>query len=413
MSGSRVLRSRKRKQERETTCGSEHVQSSKRIQGGVPHEFSSNKLQSSASGSPGQNLTGESAQSLTNVQASQAREHQILLESLESLKHSNRQLDQEKSDLINKVSRLEEKFQKSNFTLMHRQFQLSNAEDKAKLFQKTAEDLEAGLEKAKTKHAEDISGLEARVTELSESYNKASIEVTRRIEELSNLRAESMEKDKALKRVQETYQDTVDKLAVKNREASKAEAEIVRLRPFELAVTEHNRALTRLEQGRQDFFRQQQEQLNALTAARNETIRQKGDNIGLRRKNDALNRKVRALETATKKTEARVSQFLLFIMDQIWRQIEAHPQEPGHIVKVSADHATLTQLEDWLQKKLDDIEHELQWYKNEHTTMWNESERLEQLRNEMVSQVVRLSTYNTSELRQSWDQSMVERERRS
>ncbi|KAK2614162.1 hypothetical protein N8I77_001013 [Diaporthe amygdali] len=296
---------------------------------------------------------------------------------------------------------------------MHRQFQLSNAEDRAKLFQKTAEDLEAGLEKAKTKHAEDIRGLEAWVTELSESYNRASNEVAKRIEELSTLRAESMGKNETLKRVQEIHQDTVDKLAVKNREASKAEAEIVRLRPFELAVTEHNRALTRFEQGRQDFFRQQQEPLNALTEARNEIIRQRGDNIGLRRKNDDLDRKVRALETATKETEARVSQFLLFIMDQIWRQIETHPQEPGHIAKVSPDHATLTQLEDWLQKKLDDIENELQWYKDKHTTMWNEPKRLEQLRNEMVSQVVRLSTYNTSELRQSWDQRMVERERRS
>lgn len=296
----------------------------------------------------------EGNKNLAVLQAWHTRDRQILIERLESLRRKNNELEAGTN----------------------------------RLTQTKVQNLESGILKARTEHAEDTNALELRIKKLSESLNKTTTEWTKRGEELNTLRAASSEKDRALQKERENYETTVEALAAKDREASKADAEIARLRQFEYAVTEHDRAVKRLEQGRVEMFRQQKEQLASLTAARTQILLGKEHNRELQRRNEALERRAQASETMKSEDESRFMQFLLSVQAQIGRQIEEPGGELGTVTEIGEpDDATLKQLQDRLQKKLDMIEYELQWYRDDRAKIYDEYRRLEQWRNEMASNV--------------------------
>ncbi|KAL1860516.1 hypothetical protein Daus18300_009148 [Diaporthe australafricana] len=291
-----------------------------------------------------------------------------LIGKLQSLGCLNRQLVEEKKTLVTDVSNRDGWLQRFNMDLTKHRSELRDANAKIKRLQKLVESQEASLQEARAKIAQ---GVEVGVKELSESHSKASAEVP-------------MEHEKALQRAQE-------RIATKIREVADAEAEIARLRPFEHAVAEHDRAMKNLGQGREELSRQLKECMKSLDEAREQVRVQKTDNRALRTRKDALKREVQEQEAVNKEYEARVSQFLLAFIAQIERQIETIPEETGNTTETDgANDTRLKQLEDRLQKKLDRIEHELRWYREQHSAVWNEHERLEQWRAEMVNHVVRM-----------------------
>lgn len=330
----------------------------------------------------------ESTEGLARLRALHTLCQQTLVEELKILETKNEQLEAERSSLAEKLSELMERLQTLDLNFSESQLQLRTAESKISLLQTTTQNLESGVRDTATKHAEDVNTLESTIKELSESLNKATNVVAKQNEELSTLRAASLEKERALQKAQEDHENTAETLSAKICEASKADAEIARLRHFEYAVTEHDRAVKRLEQGREEMFRQQQERLASLAEARRQIILQKDQNIELQRRNEALEREARETETMRREDEARLAQFLLSVETQIGRQIEESGGESISIPYIRRpDDATLKQLEDRLQSKLDMIEHELKWYRDDRATIYNEYRRLEQWRNEMASNV--------------------------
>lgn len=339
-------------------------------------------------------ILDESREILARLQASHDLRQRILVEELKSSRSKNEHLEAEKSNLAENLSELKERLQTLDLNFSQSQLQLRTAESKISLLQTTARSLESGVRDTATKYAEEVNTLEVRIKELSESLKQATMEVAKRDEELSSLRAASLDKERALKKAQENHKTTAEALAAKIRDASKADAEISRLRHFEYAVTEHDKAFKRLEQGREEMFRQQQERLASLTEARTQIIRQRDQNRELQRRNEALERRVQEPETAKRENEARFTQFLLSVETQVGRQIEEPGGDLGAIPEIRRpDDSTLKQLEGRLQKKLDMIEHELKWYRDDRATIYNEYRQLEQWRNEMVSNVAaRLGT---------------------
>lgn len=339
-------------------------------------------------------ILDESRDILARLQASHDLRQRILVEELKSSRSKNEHLEAEKSSLVENLSELKERLQTLGLNISESQLQLRTAESKISLLQTTAQSLESGVRDTATKNAEDVNTLEVRIKELSESLNQATTEVAKRDEELCALRAASLEKERVLQEAQENHKNAAETLAAKICEASKAEAEIARFRHFEYTVTEHDRAVKRLEQGREETFRQQQERLASLTEARTQIIRQRDQNRELQRRIEALERRVQEPETARKEDKARFTQFLLSVETQIGRQIEEPGGDLGAAPEIRRpDDATLKQLEDRLQKKLDMIEHELKWYRDDRATIYNEYRLLEQWRNEMVTNVAaRLST---------------------
>lgn len=330
----------------------------------------------------------ESTEGLARLRALHTLCQQTLVEELKILESKNEQLEAEKSSLAENLFELRERLQTLDLNFLESQLQLRTAESKIISLQTTAQNLESGVRDTATKYAEDVNTLEARIKELSESLKKATTEVAKQDEELSTLRAEATEKERALQRAQQDHESTAETLAAKICEASKADAEIARLRHFEYAVTEHDRAVKRLEQGREEMYRQQQERLASLTEARRHLILQRDQNIELQRRNEALEQRARESETMRREDEARLAQFLLSVETQIGRQIEESGGEAGPMPEIRRpDDATLKQLEDRLQSKLDMIEHELKWYRDDRATIYNEYRRLEQWRNEMASNV--------------------------
>lgn len=256
--------------------------------------------------------------------------------------------------------------------LVKHRSELRHASAKINRLQKIVENQEASLQEGRAKYSQ---GLEARIKELSESHSKASTEA-------------ALKNEQALQKAHETA-------ATKIREAADAEAEIVRLRPLEHALAEHDRHVKSLGQSHEEISRQLRECMQYLTEAREQIRVQKTDNGALRTRKDALKREAQEQESRKKENEARLSQFLLSVTTQIGRQIETVSEEPDNITEVGRiNDATFKQLEDRLQKKLDRIEHELRWYREQHPAVWNENERLEQWRAEMVDHVVRMG--NTS-----------------
>lgn len=315
------------------------------------------------------NLESDMAQ--TRLEIEQLNEKKTSIESLEC---KNGQLQAENGSLANELSEVKP--------------QLRAAESKISLLETTIQNLDTRLWRERTKHAEDMNALKARAKEISVSLTKATTEAARQDEELSILRAASMEKERALHKAQEDLNSTSETLATKMSEASKAEAEISRLHHFEHAVTERDRAVKRLEKDREDMLRKQQEQLESLKEAQEQLTLRREHNGELERKNEALERSVRESETTSREHEARITRFLLLVDAQIERQIE----EPGSGLETSTDisrpdDATLKQLEDRLQKKLDMIEYELQWYRDHRAKIYDEYRRLDEWRNEMANNV--------------------------
>lgn len=316
-----------------------------------------------------QNLESDMTQARLEIE--QLNEEKISIESLEC---RNKQLQAENGTLADDLSEVKS--------------QLRAAKSEISLLGTTNLNLDTKLWSARTKHMEDMNALEARGKEITESLTKATTEAAKQDEELSILRAASMEKERALLKAQEALKSTVETLATRTCEASKADAEISRLRHFEHAITEHDRAVKRLEKSREEMLRQQQEQLGSLKEAQEQLILQRAHYGELERKNEVLERSVRESETRRKEHEASITRFLLSVDAQIGRQIE----EPGGGLETSTeisrpDDATLKQLEDRLQKKLDMIEYELQWYKDSRGKIYDEYRRLDQWRNEMASNV--------------------------
>lgn len=304
-----------------------------------------------------------------------------LVEGIEGLRCWSKKLQARNSSLANNLLELNGRFQNLDSRFLESQRQLHTAESKIGLLKTVVHD-------AGAKHAENVKGLEARTKELSESLTKTTAEMAKRDEELSTLRATVLEKERALQNEQENHRGTSETLTAKIHEASKADAEIARLRCFEHAVTEHDRAVKRLERGREEMFRQQQERLSALTEARKQLMLQVEQNRELQRSNEALERSARESGAAKKEGEARFIQFLQFVEAQTRRQIEEPGGELEAITEISRPgDATLKQLEDRLQKKLDMIDYELQWYKDDRAKIYDEYRRLEQWRNEMASNV--------------------------
>lgn len=316
-----------------------------------------------------QNLESDMTQARLEIE--QLNEEKI---SIESLEYRNKQLQAENGTLADDLSEVKS--------------QLRAAKSEISLLGTTNLNLDTKLWSARTKHTEDMNALEARVKEISESLTKATTEAAKQDEELSILRAASMEKERALLKAQEALKSTVETLATRTCEASKADAEISRLRHFEHATTEHDRAAKRLEKSREEMLHQQQEQLGSLKEAQEQLVLQRAHNGELERKNKVLERSMRESETRGKEHEASITRFLLSVDAQIGRQIE----EPGGGLETSTeisrpDDATLKQLEDRLQKKLDMIEYELQWYKDSRGKIYDEYRRLDQWKNEMASNV--------------------------
>lgn len=318
-----------------------------------------------------QNLESDMAQ--TRLKLEQLNEKK---KSIESLECKNKQLQAENGSLANDLSEVKP--------------QLRATGSKISLLETTIQNLDTKLWRARTKHAEDVSTLEARVKEISESLTKATTEAAKQDEELSVLRAAAMEKERELHKAQEDLKSTAETLAAKTSESSKAEAEISRLRHFEHAVMERDRAVKRLEKDREDVLRQQQEQLESLTEAHKQLVTQKEYKGELQNKNEALEMGAREPEATKREHQGRVTQFLRFVDAQLGRQIE----EPGGGLETSTeipisrpDDATLKQLEDRLQKKLDMIEYELQWYRDNRAKIYDEYRRLDEWRNEMANNV--------------------------
>lgn len=294
--------------------------------------------------------------------------------STETLECRNKQLQAENANLADDLSEVKS--------------QLRAAKSEISLLGITTLNLETNLWSARSKHVEDMDALEARIKEISESLTKATTEAAKQDEELSVLRAESMEKEQALHKAQEDLKSTVEALAAKTSEASKADAEISRLRHFEHAVTEHDIVVKRLEKRGEEIFREQQEQLGSLTEAQKQLTSQREHNGELQRRNETLERRARESEATKREHEARITQFLLSIDAQIGRQIEEPGGDMGTSMGISRpDDATIKQLEDRLQKKLDMIEYELQWYRDNRAGIYEEYRRLEQWRDEMASNV--------------------------
>lgn len=294
--------------------------------------------------------------------------------SIESLECRNKQLQAENGTLADDLSEVES--------------QLRAAKSEISLLGTTTLNLDTKLWSARSKHMEDMDAFEARVKEISESLTKATTEAAKQDEELSILRAKLMEKERALYKTQEDLKSTSKTLATEMSEASKADAEISRLRHFEHAVTEQASVVKRLEKRGEEIFREQQEQLGSLTEVQKQLTLQREHNGELKRRNEALERKARESEATERDHEARITQFLLSIDVQIGRQIE----EPGGDLETSTeisrpDDATMKQLGDRLQKKLDMIEYELQWYRDNRAKLYDEYRRLDQWRNEMASNV--------------------------
>lgn len=315
------------------------------------------------------NLESDMAQ--TRLEIEQFNEKKTSIESLEC---RNKQLQAENGSLADDLSEVKP--------------QLRAAESKISMLETTIQNLDTRLWRERTKHAEDMSALEARVKETSESLTKATTGAAKQDEELSILRAAFMEKERALHKAQADLKSTAETLAAKTSEASKAEAEISRLRHFEHAVTKRDGAVKRLEKDREETLRQQQEQLGSLTEARKQLVTQKEHNEELQRRNEALELGARESEATKREHQGRITQFLLSVDAQLGRQIE----EPGGDLETSTeisrpDDATLKQLEDRLQKKLDMIEYELQWYRDNRAKIYDEYRRLDQWRNEMANNV--------------------------
>lgn len=294
--------------------------------------------------------------------------------SIESLDCRNKQLQAENGSLADDLSKVKS--------------QLRAAESKISLLETTTQNLDTRLWRVRTKPTEDMNALEARVKEISESLTKATTEAAEQDEELSTLRAASMEKERALHKAHEDLKSTSETLAVKTSEASKAEAEISRLRHFEHAVTGQASVVKRLEKHGKEMLREQQEQLGSLRELQRRLTFQREHNGELQRRNEALERRARESEATNREHEARITQFLLSIDAQIGRQIE----EPGGDVETSAeisraDDATMKKVGDRLQKKLDMIEYELQWYRDNRAGIYDDYRRLEQWRDEMASNV--------------------------
>lgn len=313
----------------------------------------------------------ESDMTQARLEIEQLNEEKISIESLEC---RNKQLQAENGTLADDLSEVKS--------------QLRAAKSEISLLGTTNLNLDTKLWSAGTKHTEDMNVLEARVKDISESLTKATTEAAKQDEELSILKAASMEKERALLKAQEALKSTVETLATRTCEASKADAEISRLRHFEHAITEHDRAVKRLEKSREEMLHQQQEQLGSLKEAQEQLVLQRAHNGELERKNKVLERSMRESETRGKEHEASITRFLLSVDAQIGRQIE----EPGGGLETSTevsrpDDATLKQLEDRLQKKLDMIEYELQWYKDSRGKIYDEYRRLDQWKNEMASNV--------------------------
>lgn len=294
--------------------------------------------------------------------------------SIESLECKNKQLQAENGSLANDLSEVKP--------------QLRAAESKISLLETAIQNLDTRLWRARTKHMEDMTALETRVKEISESLTKATTEAAKQDEELSILRAAYMEKERALDKAQDDLESIAETLDATMFAASEDEVEISRLRHFEQAVTEHDRAVKRLEKDREEILRQQQEQLGSLTEAQKQLVTQKEHNEELQMRNEALELGARESEATKREHQDRITQFLRSVDAQLGRQIE----EPGGDLETSTeitgpDDATLKQLEDRLQKKLDMIEHELKWYKDNRAKVYDEYRRLDQWRNEMASNV--------------------------
>lgn len=316
-----------------------------------------------------QNLESDMTQARLEIE--QLNEEKISIESLEC---RNKQLQAENGNLADDLSEVES--------------QLRAAKSEISLLGTTTLNLDTKLWSARSKHMEDMDALEARVKEISESLTKATTEAAKQDEELSILRAKLMEKERALYKTQEDLKSTSKTLATEMSEASKADAEISRLRHFEHAVTEQASVVKRLEKRGEEIFREQQEQLGSLAEVQKQLTLQREHNGELKRRNEALERKARESEATERDHEARITQFLLSIDVQIGRQIE----EPGGDLETSTefsrpDDATMKQLGDRLQKKLDMIEYELQWYRDNRAKLYDEYRRLDQWRNEMASNV--------------------------
>ncbi|KKY30919.1 hypothetical protein UCDDA912_g09145 [Diaporthe ampelina] len=335
-----------------------------------------------------QDLVNENAENLARLRSSHAHDRQILVEKLETLGRQNKQLEAEKSSLAENLFKIKEEFQGLNLNLLDNQFQLRNAESKISSLEKTVNDHNSCLWNASTKHKEIVNALESRIKELTESLNKATTKIANRDKELNTLRESSLKKERALQKTREDLESTVDKLAARVREAAKAEAELCRLRPFEHAVTKHDRAVKKREQGREAMVRQRQEQLNFLTQARKEVVVQRDQIRGLQQSNVSRALEARELEALKRKDEGRFVQFLQLVESQIRRQIEETWEGREITTEIGRpDEGTLKQVGERLQKKLDMIEHELQWYRDDRATIYNEYRRLEQWRHEMASNV--------------------------
>lgn len=315
------------------------------------------------------NLESDMAQ--TRLEIEQFNEKKTSIESLEC---RNKQLQAENGSLADDLSEVKP--------------QLRAAESKISMLETTIQNLDTRLWRERTKHAEDMSALEARVKETSESLTKATTGAAKQDEESSILRAAFMEKERALHKAQADLKSTAETLAAKTSEASKAEAEISRLRHFEHAVTKRDGAVKRLEKDREEMLRQQKEHLGSLTETQRQLVTQKEHNGELQRRNEALELGARESEATKREHQGRVTQFLLFVDAQLGRQIE----EPGGGLETSTeisrpDDATLKQLEDRLQEKLDMIEYELQWYRDNRAKIYDEYRRLDEWRNEMANNV--------------------------
>lgn len=338
-----------------------------------------------------QDIISERAKSTPLERASRTRGRHNRAEWLEGLEAKDKEPEAENNSLAVRMERIH----KLDLSASHSQ--LCTAESMIILLQTKVQNLESVFLNAGPKQA-DVYELEVRVKELSESLSKVTLEVAKRDEALVTLRAASLEIERALQKAQQDHQSTVGELSAKTDEASKARAEINRLRRFEYAVREHDRAVKRLGEGREEMFRQQKEQMSSLVEARAQIMQEKERNRELRVRNEVLERREREPEMAKREDEARFTQFLQSVQAQIERQIEEAGGESVATMKIGQpDDATLKQLEARLQNKLDMIERELQWYKDNRAKIYSEYRQLEQWRDEMASNVAaRLGMINES-----------------
>lgn len=392
-----------------------------------------------------QDLVDESIENLASQRAFLACDRQILVEEVGRLEYRTKQLEAENTSLANVLSEVEQEFKNLKPRFLESQLQVRAAKSRISVLQTKLQNQESGLWDAASRYAADVNALEARITELSESHNKASAGMTKRDEELSNarskinslqtmvqsrdasledsrakhaedfnrlearirelskpfikasdvvakkdqelnkLRIAYLEKERALQETQQNHQRIVKELDAKVHETLKLDAEIARLRHFEQAVKDHERTIKKLEQDREEILRQDREQLRSLTDARQQIILQRQHNGEPGQSSDALHGRPRELNMTGSENRASVTQFLEFILHQTGRQIEDQGGELGNIVEIGQpDDATLKQLGDRLQKKLDMLEHELQWYRNDRATVHGEYRRLMEWRSEIA-----------------------------